>query len=326
MTQAAQGQAVFLLPAWSGFGGQSPADAVAAKLGRADLLPPGEPGSDAQRLRHCVPVPARWAPAALTRQIDVGDAAGAAWLRLDPAHVRADMNGARLLGVGARLGLSREDADALLPALRPIFGDSGFALDAPAADRWYLRIAREATLPRFSDPDAALGEDPFDHQPEGDDARRWRTLLSEAQIVLHNHPWNATRAERGLVSINALWAWGGGTLPTQCTCAATRLHSDDEALRAFAACAGRIAATLPVAFAPDDDGLSLYDLRRMRDLAALQRDWLAPAFAALDAGTLATLDLDAADGTRLRLARSQRWRFWRRAWTPPRDAATDAGA
>lgn len=322
--QAAPKQTVFLLPAWPSLGRQPLADALAARLGRADMLSPGEPGLDAQRLRHCVPVPARWVPAALTRQMDVGDAAGAAWLRLDPAHVRADMNGARLLGVGARLGLSREDADALLPALKPIFGDSGLALDAPAPDRWYLRIAREATLPRFSDPDAALGEDLFDHLPEGDDARRWRTLLSEAQIVLHNHPWNATRAERGLVSINALWAWGGGALPAQCTCAATRLHSDDEALRAFAACAGRIATPLPAAFAPDGDGPSLYDLRRVRDLAALQRDWLAPAFAALDAGTLATLDLDAADGTRLRLARSQRWRFWRRAWMPPHDA--DAGA
>ena len=324
MTQAASTHAVFLLPAWSGFGKQSLAAAIAARLGRADALPPGEPGPDAQRLRHCVPTPARWAPAALTRQIDAGDAAGAIWLRLDPAHVRADINGARLLGVGARLGLSREDADALLPALKPIFGDSGFALDAPAPDRWYLRLAREATLPRFSDPDAALGEDLFDHQPEGDDARRWRTLLSEAQIVLHNHPWNATRAERGLVSINALWPWGGGTLPTQCACAATRLHSDDEALRAFAACAGRIATTLPAAFAPDGDALALFDLRRVRDLAVLQRDWLVPAFAALDAGKLAVLDLDATDGTRLRLSRGQRWRFWRRAWTPPSAAAANA--
>lgn len=318
--------AVFLLPAWSAFGRQSPAEGVAARLGRADALLPGEPGLDAQRIRHCVPTPARWAPAALTRQIDVGDAAGASWLRLDPAHVRADINGARLLGVGARLGLTPEDTDALLPALKPIFGDSGFALDAPAPDRWYLRLAREARLPRFSDPDAALGEDLFDHQPEGDDARRWRTLLSEAQIVLHNHPWNATRAERGLVSINALWPWGGGTLPTQCVCDATRVHSDDEALRAFAACAGRRATTLPAAFASVGDGLSLFDLRRVRDLAALQRDWLMPAFSALDAGNLSVLDLDAADGTHLRLTRGQRWRFWRRAWTLPRDASAGAGA
>lgn len=321
MTQAASTQAVLLLPAWSGFGRQSLADAIAARLGRADALPPGEPGSDAQRLRHCAPTPARWASAALTRQIDVGDAAGVAWLRLDPAHVRADINGARLLGVGARLGLSREDADALLPALRPLFGDSGFVLDAPAPERWYLRLPREATLPRFSDPDAALGEDLFEHQPDGTDARRWRALMSEAQIVLHNHPWNAQRAERGLVSINALWPWGGGTLPDRCECAATHVRSDDETLRAFARCAGREAAPLPPAFAVEGataDGLSLYDLRRQHDLAALQRDWLQPAFSALRDGALVALDLDAADGIRLRQTPGQRWRIWRRAWAPPR--------
>ena len=43
-----------------------------------------------------------------------------------------------------------------------------------------------------------------------------------------------------------------------------------------------LAAFLAAAFAADGDGLSLYDLRRVRDLAALQRDWLAPASAALD--------------------------------------------
>lgn len=312
-------QAVFLLPAWSDFGRQSLSPEVATRLGRADALPPGDAGGDAQRQRHCRTLPARWSPAAFARQAEVGDAAGAAWLRIDPAHVRADINGARLLGVGARLGVSSDDADALLPALRPLFGDSGFALDAPAPERWYLRLSREATLPHFSDPDAALGEDLFEHQPDGADARRWRALMSEAQIVLHNHTWNAQRAERGLVSINALWPWGGGTLPDRCECAATRVRSDDETLRAFARCAGREATPLPPAFAVEGaaaDGL-LFDLRRLRDLAALQRDWLQPAFSALRDGALATLDLDAADGIRLRLTPGQRWRVWRRAWAPP---------
>lgn len=316
-------QAIFLLPAWSAFGRQSLLPEVATRLGRADRLPPGDAGDDAQRQRHGRTVPARWSPAAFARQAEVGDAAGAAWLRVDPAHVRADINGARLLGVGARLGVSRDDTDALLPALRPLFGDSGFALDAPAPERWYLRLPREATLPRFSDPDAALGEDLFEHQPDGADARRWRALMSEAQIVLHNHPWNAQRAERGLVSINALWPWGGGTLPDRCECAATHVRSDDETLRAFALCAGREATPLPPAFAMEAAvaGSLLFDLRRQRDLAALQRDWLQPAFSALRDGALASFDLDAADGIRLRLTPGQRWRIWRRAWAPPRVGA-----
>lgn len=337
-------RAIFLLPAWSRFGSQTLLPVVATRLGRADALPPGDAGDEAQRRRHARTLPAHWTPAALTRQADVGDAAGAAWLRVDPAHLRADINGARLLGVGARLGLSGEDADALLPALRPLFGDSGFALDAPVPERWYLRLPRETALPRFSDPDAALGEDLFEHQPDGADARRWRALMSEVQIVLHNHPWNARRAERGLVAINALWPWGGGALPDRCECDAARVYSDDDTLRAFARCAGCAALPLPQGFADAmnaagrearsaaagaaqvaaNDDVVLFDLRRMRDLAALQHAWLLPACVTLREGALAALDLDSADGVRLRLAPNQRWRFWRRAWTPPMVAGGDA--
>jgi hypothetical protein len=65
------------------------------------------------------------------------------------------------------------------------------------------------------------------------------------------------------------------------------------------------------------DDVALYDLRRFRDFAALQRDWLLPAVRALRAGGLESLKLDAADGTQLRLAPGQRWRFWRGAWAMP---------
>src|SRR3546814_7983843 len=53
--------------------------------------------------------------------------------------------------------------------------------------------------------DALVGTDPADDA----NARRWRSLLSEAQVVLHNHPWNARREQSGLPPVNSLWFWGG---------------------------------------------------------------------------------------------------------------------
>ena len=71
-----------------------------------------------------------------------------------------------------------------------------------------------AKLPAFAAPDEALGDDLFDaparQAPEG---RRWRALLSEAQVVLHNHPLNAQRVAAGLAPVNSLWFWGAGALP-----------------------------------------------------------------------------------------------------------------
>ncbi len=317
-------RAIFLLPAWSVFGRQGVSPELAKAFGRADAsacvdLSADTPG-DAQLQRHFIATPARWAPAALTRQMDVGDAAGPAWLRADPAHVRPEMTGARLLGIGERLSLSQDDVDALLPALKPVFGDSGFALDAPTPTRWYLRLLREAKFPQFSAPDSALGEDLFEHQPDGPEGRRWRALLNDVQIVLHNHPWNAQRADHGRVPINALWVWGGGVLPDRVVADARHAYSDDDLLQALIHIAGGAALPLPNDFSrvsPAADDVALYDLRRFRDLAALQRDWLLPAVRALRAGALKALVLDAADGTRLQVASAQRWRFWRGVWSIP---------
>ncbi len=317
-------RAVFLLPAWSSFGRQRLSPELAKTLGRADVLPRQPGGRIAQMSRHFSCFPSHWAPAALTRQVDVGDAAGAAWLRADPAHVRPDINGARLLGIGDRLSLSQADVDALLPALKPVFGDSGFALDAPTPARWYLRLLRETKLPQFSGPDEALGEDLFEHQPDGPESRRWRALLNEVQIVLHNHPWNERRAERGLVSINALWVWGGGVLPDRVTSAVAQVCSEDDLLQALARLAGGAGQNLPADFASVSIAANtLVDLRHARDFAALQRDWILPAVEAVRSGALDAVSLDAVDGSGFRLARSQRWRFWRGTWSLP--VADDRG-
>lgn len=314
-----------LLPAWSIFGRQALSPELATAFGRADAAPAGEAGIEAQLSRVFSIVPARWSAAALTRQAEVGDAVGAAWLRADPAHVRPDINGARLLGIGERLGLDDADVEALLPALKPVFGDAGFELDAPSPAHWYLRLPRESKLPGFSAPDDAIGADLFEHQPDGPEGRRWRALLNEAQIVLHNHPWNARRAERGLVPVNSLWLWGGGVLPTTVRGDVARCASDDDLACSLARLAGGDAGRLPASFAQANltEGSMLFDLRRTRDLAALQRDWLLPVLRAVSEGRCASATVDSADGVRLVVRSGQRWRFWRRPWPMP--VATDAG-
>lgn len=314
---------IFLLPAWSVFGRQGLMPALSTAFGRADDLDARAAGIEAQLSRHFVTVPAGLSPAALTRQADVGDAAGSMWLRADPAHVRPDINGARLLGIGERLGLDAQDIQALLPALKPVFGEAGFELDAPTPTRWYLRLPRESSVPAFSVPDDALGGDLFEHQPGGPEGRRWRALLNEAQIVLHNHPWNAQRAERGLVPVNSLWLWGGGLLPDSIRSNLELCCSDDDLPVALTHIAGGSGRALPrdftALFTPSVtmNGDWLVDLRRVRDFSLLQRDWLLPAVCALHTSGLRGLVIDNADGSGLHLHSGQRWRFWRRAWSMP---------
>ena len=305
-----QARATLLLPSARRFGTQALSPACAKALGRADRRESLGAGRRAQLLRHFRLVPNHWPIAALTRQMDAGDAAGSAWLRADPCRVLPDINGARLLGFGDALGVTAEDAAQLLPALKPLFGVAGVTIDAPVPSRWYLRLPRESRLPVFTEPDDALGADLFDHLAEGSEGRRWRLLLSEAQVVLHNHPWNARRQEAGRPPVNSLWFWGGGVLPDHVLSDYARVRSDDETCAALASAAG-LHRPLPARFEAGE-GDALFDLTALRDLDAFEARWLQPALAALQSGELDALLLDDEDGVATTFARGQRWRFWRR--------------
>lgn len=305
-----------LLPATHRFAGAALPQPLARALGRADRAR-GNTGDEAQLSRHFRLLPDRWSQAALTRAADAGidDATPHAWLRADPAYIRPDINGARLLAIGHTLGIDQADVDALLPALRPLFGDAGFTLDAPHPSRWYLRLPREARLPAFASPEAALGEDVFDHDAfatsrDVPEARRFRVLLSEAQVVLHNHPHNAARAAAGKVPFNALWFWGGGVLPDSIAGTAPTLYSDDPLLHGMAR-VGRLQAMPLDAFA-NADAEALVDLRSTRDPRALLERWMPSV---IDAVPNREVALDFADGAQFVLLPNQRWRFWRRPLT-----------
>ena len=303
--------ATLLLPSHSRFARQPLPPALARSLGRADRTAAAEPGQRAQLLRHFDLLPRGWPVAALTRQLDAADAASAAWLRADPVYARPDINGVRLLAHGEAMGLGHPDIAALLPALRPLFGDTGFTIDAPTPGRWYLRLPREAKLPAFAEPADVLGADLFEYLPEGPEGRRWRALLSEAQVVLHNHPHNAARIASGKPPVNSLWFWGGGILPDHVASRHAGVETDEATLLALAS-AANVQALVPSArfAAPSAD--TLYDLRGSHNCATLASDWLMPAIDALHRGELARLALDFADGNGFSIDRRQRWRFWRK--------------
>ncbi|MCC4609863.1 phosphoglycerate mutase [Xanthomonas campestris] len=276
---------------------------VARALARADQQQ-AVSGEVAQLQRHFTLTPAHWPVAALTRQLDAGDAAGATWVRADPAYVVPDMQGARLMGYGEALGPTAEDVAVLLPLLKPMFGDAGFLLDAPTPSRWYLRLSPDATLPDFVPPDVAIGDDLFEHLPAGAAGRRWRALLTEAQVLLHQHPWNEGRVASGKPAINSLWFWGGGVPPHAVTSPHRQVRSRESLLRALALAAG--------ADAQGEQRVdALVDLRHLRSLQQFGDEAVAPLLAAMARGELDRLVLDFQDGETLSLARMQRWRFWR---------------
>jgi hypothetical protein len=285
-------------------------------IARCDRLADAAPGRETM-LRESFEFIGTQIPfAALTRSLDSADAASALWLRADPAWVVADAVTLRLLACG-NMDLSPSDSEQLARSLKPLFGDAGFPLEATTPSRWYLRCPSGATLPAFSTPQAALGDDVARHLPEGDAGRRWQHLLNEAQVILHNHPLNAERVRRGMPPVNSLWFWGAGMLPDWVRTTGSVVVSSDQIVHALSRLAkvpvvNEVADTLATATA---DSHILIDA----DVPAgpvLESAW-QPVQRALTARAISELRLSFASGERYRYRHIHRWRFWRKVQAKP---------
>lgn len=296
-----------LLPPWAVLEGQGDAALLGALRARGDAIAGALPGLRAQQLRafDVVPKPPAWA--AITREFDCGDASGHQWLRADPAYVQVEAGGLRLLAFGDGLALEAAEANALAASLRPSFHDMGMMFSVPNPQRWYVQLARGRPMPRFIDPEDALGASgtPL---PAGDAAgREWSRLLNETQMVLHDHAVNRDRARRGLEPVNSLWLWGAGEMPLKVASDANAFVGTDSEFHAMARLA-RVAvlASLAAAIAAKHASVVL-DARR-----APRTEVLREAIAGHATGQFEILRLDSEDGRVIEYKRRHRFRFWRR--------------
>jgi len=280
---------------------------IASALGRSQQWL-DKTGEIAQLQRHFAIDPLPWSAAALTRQRDAGDAGHSLWLRADPVNVQPDQYSARMMAYGQALSVDKEDVTALLPELHALLAEEGGLLDAPVPSRWYLRLPDELVLPKFTDPTHALGADLFAHLPAGKHGRRWRALLSDSQVLLHQHRHNSRRLAQGKPAINSLWFWGAGRLPQTVSSPYRQVRSPDTLLQALAQ-----QAAIP--FNQDDStplftASALIDLRHLSHLQTLIDQALTPLLDALYRDEITVLHLDFADGAQYRICRRQRWKFW----------------
>lgn len=277
-------------------------------LPRADRLSAGGSGYLGGLGDYFSGVDASVPAAAITREFLAGDAGDASWLSADPAWVRPDMNGVRLLACG-QLQLSMDEAQAFAAMLRPVFDEAGMQLEVSTPDRWHLRLPADMPLPDFDAPEQALGEDLSQHLPPGPEGRCWRVLLNEIQVLLHQHPLNAARRARGLSPVNSLWLWGGGTLPEPPHSALHGVISDDLLLRALAS----RAAVAQQSRTPEN--VAAAASAWLIDLQDLPADELATRWWPMLQPLLEHRDvlLHFASGERWQRKPWHRWRFWRGA-------------
>jgi hypothetical protein len=147
--------------------------------------------------------------AALSLLGDGGDPGSGCWLEADPVHLRVHRDQVLLAAAGK---LTARESQELIAALNAHFAEDGLEFTAPVPQRWYVRLRDEPRI-RTTPTAEAVGQRIESLLPQGEDGARWRRIINEAQMLLHDQPCNEAREARGELPVNSVWLWGAGQLP-----------------------------------------------------------------------------------------------------------------
>jgi hypothetical protein len=230
----------------------------------------------------------------------------------------------------AHLSISQEEADALLASITPLFSELHWQIHAAQPQRWYVSSPAPLQLNAAS-LEAAIGRNIDIYLPTGPDARQWKRLMNEVQMVWHTHPANAAREARGEMPVNSVWLHGGigshGSVPGPAQCF-DAVYADSLYARALATASGaHAAAAQPVAKLTHPRTLQIHsqlqpalmaqDWYHWRDgWLQLEHAFLAPLRELLGRRILKRLTLvlcGEQQAIEVVVTPGDLWKFWRRA-------------
>jgi len=253
-----------------------------------------------------------WPVAALSWLGEGNDPGDECWLYADPVNLQLQRDYFSLnLPVPVPLDLA--ESEELIASLNRHFSEDGLQFSVAPSGQWYLRMA-SAVAVKTSFPTQAAGRDIRDFLPIGAEADKLRSVLNEMQMLLHEHPVNKAREERGEVIINSLWLSGSGRVPIQTLDSSITIFTDIALAKGLALVAGNSSHPLPGDFSALDKELAHAMLVPGKS-AQSDEQWLMPMSLALKAGKIRhlTIELFANDQhVHLEVYPVDMWKFWRK--------------
>ncbi|ROH86206.1 hypothetical protein ED236_07100 [Pseudomethylobacillus aquaticus] len=247
----------------------------------------------------------------------------AGWMCADPVYLQLQRDS---FALAESLRLPAEQSIPMLAELNTHFTEQGLQFHAGRSGAWYLRTQQPPEL-SASLLAQALGRNVAAFAFSGPDAQRWRGLVNEMQMLLHEHALNQAREARGQWPVNSVWLSGPGFLPARLAAPPQRFYASDALSLGLAQCATLSCSPPPATLAefvatqqisgPKADAM-LVLLEDEPTAAALDEAWLQPVWIALRRRQLSALQLHIGVGGEVLsvyLRPSDTWKLWRKPLT-----------
>ncbi len=154
------------------------------------------------------------------------------YMSADPVHMQADMDHA-VLTSSIDLAITEDEAETFCEILNQHFSQDGISFIKIDKDRWVLSSQDNTQIITTPLTDA-VGRNINFILPEGESARYWKKMLTEAQMLMHSHDINVARENAGKQTINSLWFHGSGKLPVVDNCIVDSVCSNHDMFKGLA--------------------------------------------------------------------------------------------
>lgn len=258
----------------------------------------------------------KYPSAAVIRAGLSGRRADGFWLRAQPIHFAAGLDRLTTVPLRGQARMSVAERESLTPTLVDHLQSTGFEVHEGADGEWLLRS--EAPLhAQTVTPEFAAANPAEDILPRGRDAGGLRRLMTELQMLLHEHPVNTQRQRRGLPALNAIWVHGEGMLSDVTAMTLPAAYGDDVYLRGIYRLHDQSIQSPPsnaAALLPEISGPTVVVID-VSDADTLEAKWLAPLSRALQSGTIAKLTV-MFESWQVVAGRADMFKLWRRDLQP----------
>lgn len=297
---------------------------------QADYVPGHETNLDTLlcKLFQIKPEPADALPiAALRACSEHFEMDSSTWvMAADPLFLQADQKTVHAVDT-VPLQITDDETKELLTLLNAFLEKDDLKIVAHSPAHWYFFLPTDPQI-RSVAINALAHQDLNACLPKGLQQHKWRKLLTELQMLLHQSDVNQRRHAQGQPLINSLWFWGVGRLPTHLHCEWQVVWSDFRLARDLAYFAKKGGEQLPpninyVFDVIDASRNFLVVVNQLQEskmtvnseqwntfIKKFDEDWIQPALAAIKINQLATLKIYTENGACFTVTKEHLRRWW----------------